>query len=77
MSSSIHSDNKKKIILILDEDPTQGKYDTTLTAENKYSINFSESRKKNCLRLHYNGRNIFCLLMVQELLNSKQKILKL
>ena len=77
MSSSVHFDNKKKYILILDEGPTQGKYDTTLTAENNYSINFTESRKKNCLRLHYNGRNIFCLLMVQELLNSKQKILKL
>ena len=51
MSSSVHFDNKKKYILILDEGPTQGKYDTTLTAENNYSINFTESRKKKLFKV--------------------------
>ena len=39
-------DNKKKDILILGKDPTQGLDDTTLTAERGYSINFAEQSKK-------------------------------
>ena len=42
MSSSIHVDNKKKYILFLRESSTQELDDTTLTAEEKYSINFAE-----------------------------------
>ena len=49
MSSSVHIDNRKV--------PTQGLDDTTLTAEAKYSINFSRSNRKLCLSLHYNGGN--------------------
>ena len=45
-SSSVHSDNKKKDILVLLEVPTQGLDDTTITAEAKYSINFSKSERK-------------------------------
>ena len=41
MSSSVHVNNKKKDNLILGEVPTQGLDDTTLTAEAKYSINFT------------------------------------
>ena len=77
MSSSIHVDNKKNYILILGEGITQGLDDTTLTAEQMNSINFTASRKKFCLSLHYNGANSYYLLMVQKLLNLKQKILKL
>ena len=51
MSSSIHVDNKKKDILILGEGPTQGLHSTTLTAEKKYSINFTESKKKLLFKL--------------------------
>ena len=46
MSSFVHVDNKKKDILILDEGPTQGLDNKTLTAEKKYSINFTASWKK-------------------------------
>ena len=42
MSSSVHVDNKGKDILNLVEGPTQRLDDTTLTAEGKYSINFSK-----------------------------------
>ena len=42
MSSSVHIDNKNEDILILGEGPTQGFYDTTLTTETKYSINFTQ-----------------------------------
>ena len=57
-SSSVHVDNKKKNILIFGEGPTWRLDDTTLTAKKKYSINFTEFRKKFCLSLHYNGGNI-------------------
>ena len=54
MSSSAHIDNKKKDILVLGKGPTQG-LEHTLTAEKMYSINFTVTRKKICLSLHYNG----------------------
>ena len=59
MSSSVLVDNKKKYILILGEGLKQGLYDTKLTAEKKYSINFTESRKKFCFSLRYNGANSY------------------
>ena len=45
MSSSVHIDNKNKIILIIDEGATPGLDDTTLTAETKYSIKFPTLKK--------------------------------
>ena len=60
MNSSIHVDNKGKVILILGEGPTQGLDDTKLTAEVKYPINFTQSGKIFLLsRLHYNGSKSF------------------
>ena len=59
MSSSVHVDNKKKYILVLGEGPTQELDDTTLTAEKKHSINFTENSKKICLSLHYDGVNSY------------------
>ena len=53
----MHIDNKGKDIWILGERPTQGLDDTTLTAEAKNLINFTQSGKKFVLRLHYNGSN--------------------
>ena len=76
MSSSVHTDNKNKDILIICNGPTQGLDDTTLAAEAEYSINFSRSNRKFCLSLHYNGSNSFYLLMLQKYINLKQKILK-
>ena len=55
----MHVDNKGKDILILGEVPTQGLDDTTLTAEVKYPINFTESGKIFLISLHYNGSNSF------------------
>ena len=46
---------KTKNIRVLGEGITQGLDDTILTAEKKYSINFTENNKKFCLSLHYNG----------------------
>ena len=54
-SSSAHTDNTKKDILILGKGPTDGVDDTTLNAEaSDYSVNFSEQQKKFCSSLHYN-----------------------
>ena len=77
MSSSLHIDNnKKKDILILGKGPTQG-LGHTLTAQKLYPIKFTKENTKFCLSLYYNGANSCYLLMVQRLLNLKQKILKL
>ena len=46
MSSSVHIDYKNKGILILGKGPLQGLNSTTLTAEDKYPINFTQSGKR-------------------------------
>ena len=77
MSSSVHVNNKGKDILILGEGPPRGLDDTTLTAEAKYPINFTQSGKRFELRLHYNGSNSFLFVtMIQKYINSKQKTQK-
>ena len=76
MISSAHIDNKKKDILIRGKGPTQ-RFEHTLTTEKMYSINFTATRKKFCLKLHYNEQIVICLSMEQKFTNSKQKILKL
>ena len=48
MSPSVDVDNKGKDMLILGEGTTQRLDDTTLTAEPKYPINFTQSDKKIC-----------------------------
>ena len=59
MSSSVHINNKNKDNLIVGRGPTQGLDDTTLTAEGKCPINFTQPRKRFVLSLHYNGSNSF------------------
>ena len=73
-SSSVHVYNKKKDILVLGGGSTEGLYDTTITAEARYSINFTESRKIFVLSLHYNGSNSFLFVNAKKFINSKQKI---
>ena len=73
MSSSVHVDNKGKDILILGEGPTQGLDDTTLTAEAKYPINFTQSGKRFVLSLHYNGSNSFLFVNTTKIYQFKAK----
>ena len=73
MSSSVHVDNKGKDILILVEGPTQELDDTTLTAEAKYSINFTQSGKRFVLSLHYSGSNSFLFVHAKKVYQSKTK----
>ena len=80
MSSSPHIDNKGKNILILGKGPAQGLGEHSLTAEKMYSINFTKNQKyntKSCLSLHYNGSNRYLFVNGTEILNLKQKTLKL
>ena len=59
MSSSVHANNKKNNILVLDKDFIQGIKGTTIYAKKMYSINFTENNKKFALSLHYNGDNSY------------------
>ena len=76
MCSSVNIDNKGKDILIHGEVPTQELDDTTLTVKAKYPINFTQSRKRFVLSLHYNGSNSFLFVnATHKYINSKQKTL--
>ena len=75
-SSSVHIDTKKKDVLVLGEGPTQGIDYTAITAEAKYSLTFSRSRKFFCLSLHYNGSNVFYFANGTKYINLKQNTLK-
>ena len=73
MSSCVHTDNKNKDILILDEGPTQGSDDTTLKGEAKYPINFTELRKRFALSLHYNESSSFLSVNAAKICQFKAK----
>ena len=73
MNSSIHFDNKKKDILILGLGPTQGLGEDSLTAEKMYSINFTVTKKKFCLSLHYNAANSYLFVNGTEIIKFKVK----
>ena len=72
MSSSAHIDNKKKDILVLGKGPTQG-LEHTLTAEKMYPINFTVTKNKFCLSLHYNGANSYLFVNGTEIYKYKAK----
>ena len=72
MSSSAHIDNKKKDILVPGKGPTQG-LEHTLSAEKMYSINFTLTKNKFCLSLHYNGANSYLFVNGIEIYKFKAK----
>ena len=63
---------KKKDILVLGRGPTQG-LERTLTAEKMYSINFTVTKRKFCLSLHYNGGNSYLFVNDTEICKFKAK----
>ena len=71
MSSSVHVDNKKGI-LIYGKGPTQ-RLEHTLTAEKMYSINFTVTRKTFFLSVHYNGTNSYLFVNGTEIYKLKAK----
>ena len=72
MSFSAHIDSKKKDILVLGIGPTQG-LEHTLTTEKMYSINFTVTKNKFCLRLDYNGANSYLFVNSTEIYKFKAK----
>ena len=76
LSAYIDNKNKSKDILILGEGPTHRLDDTTLTAEAKYSVNFTRPRKRFAIKLNYYRSKSFLFVMLQKHINSKRKILK-
>ena len=66
MSSSSRIDNKKKDKSVLRKGPTEG-LEHALTAEKMYSINFTLTKKKFCLSLHYNGANSYLFVNETEI----------
>ena len=72
MSFSSHIDNKKKDILVLGKRLIQG-LEHTLTTAKMYSINFTVTKKKFCLRLHYNGVNSYLFVNGTEIYKFKAK----
>ena len=73
MSSASHIDNKKKDILILGKESTQG-LEHTLTVEKMCSINFTVTTKKFCLSLHYNGVNSYLFVNSTEIYKFKANV---
>ena len=67
MSSSVHTENKEKDILILVKGSTNGLEDTTLSAKKLYLINFTEQQNKFCLIFHYNGVNSYLFVSAVEI----------
>ena len=47
--------------------------ESTLTAEKMYSINFTVTKKKFCLSLHYNEANSYLFVNGKEIINFKGK----
>ena len=69
-SSLTYTDNRNKDILILSEHQLDGLDDSTMSAESKYFVIITKSRKEICLIPHYNaGNRIFYT-------NLKQRTLK-
>ena len=73
MSSSAHYDSKEKDILVLGKGPTQ-RLENTLAAEKMYSINFTLTKKKFCLSLHYDGANSYLFVNGREIYKFKAKV---
>ena len=72
MSFSAYIDNKKKDRLVLGIGLTQG-LEHTLTAGKMYTINFTVTKKKFCLSLHYNGANSYLFVNGTEIYKFKAK----
>ena len=62
----------RKKTLVLGKGPTQG-LEHTLTAEKMYSINFTVTKKKFCLSLHYNRANSYLFVNDTEIYKFKAK----
>ena len=61
------------MILVLEKGPTQG-LEHTLTAEKMYSMNFTVTKKKFCLSLHYHIKDIDIYLIKKNNIVQMKKL---
>ena len=73
MSSSVQIDKKRKDVLALGKEPTQGLDNTTLTAEAIYPINVTESEKRYVLSLQYNVSGSYLIVNTKKIYQFKAK----
>ena len=73
MSSSVYANNRANNLLVLGKSFTQGINGTTIYAEKMYSHNFTVTRKKLWLSLHYNGDNSYLFVNGTEVRKFKAK----
>ena len=57
----------------VEEGPTQGLSEHSLTAEKLYSVNFTVTRQKFSLGLHYNGGNSYFFVNGIEIIKFKEE----
>ena len=72
MSFFAHIDNKKKDIIVLGKEPTQG-LEHTLSAQKIYTINFTVTKKKLFLSLYYNAANSYLFVNGTEIYKFQAK----
>ena len=73
MSSTVHVDNKRKVILIHGIGRTQGLDDTKLTAEAKYPINFTKTNERFVISLHFNRSDSLLFVNTTKIYQFKAK----
>ena len=73
LSSSTHTNNKTRSILVLGKDFMQGIDNTTIYAEKMYSNNLTVDNKTFCLSLHYNGDSSYLFVNGKEIVNFEAK----
>ena len=71
MNRTVHANNRTKNILVLGQGIAQGLYDTTLTTEKMYQVNFKVTKKRFYLSLHYNGANSYLFVNDTEIIKFK------
>ena len=77
MSSSLHVNDKGTDILIFGEGPAEGLDETTLTADAKYPINFTQSGKRFVLSLQCNGSNTILFVNATKVFQFKANNLEI
>ena len=73
MSSSVYTNNKINNILVLGKGFIQGINDKIMYTEKTYLINFTKTKVKFCLTLHYNGDNSYLFVNGTEICKFKAK----
>ena len=74
-SSSVHTDNRKRDILVLCEGLADAFDYAMITTKTKYTVNIIRSKKKTCLSLHFNESSRFLYAISVNIYNYKEETL--